>query len=148
MLKKIIFPCLFITTIFSLSSQISADRYTLSVVIRGIRNNNGQLIVALFNEESKWLDNNKAYRIQTLAAPAPGFVVVEFNDLPADNYAVSIIHDENENGKMDMWWLPPSPNEGTAVSNNVMPGFGPPSYQDSLIEINSWRELTLNIIYF
>ncbi|WEK44240.1 MAG: DUF2141 domain-containing protein [Candidatus Sphingomonas colombiensis] len=46
--------------------------------------------------------------------------------LPAGDYAVAVIHDENGNGKLDTF--AGIPREGFGFSRNPAIGFGPPSF--------------------
>jgi uncharacterized protein (DUF2141 family) len=56
-------------------------------------------------------------------------ITVTFVGLPRGPYAVQVLHDENENGKLDFRWFPfPKPKEGAGVSNNNH-RMGKPSYE-------------------
>jgi uncharacterized protein (DUF2141 family) len=112
-------------------------KVTLSVNTSGMRNGTGQLIVALFNGESGWPKLDKALRLEKVKLAGKGASVgVSFKDLPPGIYGVAVIHDENENGKLDMRWLPyPKPIEGAAASNNPQPTLGPPSWGESRFKL-------------
>ncbi len=51
----------------------------------------------------------------------------DFTGLPTGNYAIAILHDENDDMKMNTNFLG-LPKEGYGFSNNVMGAFGPPGY--------------------
>ncbi|MBD3223321.1 MAG: DUF2141 domain-containing protein, partial [Caldithrix sp.] len=63
-------------------------------------------------------------------------VTIRFKDIAYGSYAVSLIHDENENMELDSNWLG-IPKEGIAFSNNVKGRFGPPSFNEAKFELNS-----------
>lgn len=66
--------------------------------------------------------------------------------LPAGRYAVSLIHDENGNGKLDTTLG--IPREGFAFSRNPKIGFGPPRYEDVSFEVEGrvWQTLRLRYL--
>ena len=54
------------------------------------------------------------------------------DEIPHGDYAISIIHDKNQNKKMDMKWFPyPHPGELSGTSNNATATIGPPSFADA-----------------
>jgi len=55
---------------------------------------------------------------------------VVFEDLPFGEYAVSLMHDENRNGKIDTNFLG-IPKEGYGASNDAKAVLGPPKYADA-----------------
>jgi len=71
----------------------------------------------------------KAYRIAN-ADIQQGSSEVTFTDLPPGEYAVSLLHDENGNEKMDTNFLG-IPREGYGTSNNAAAIFGPPKFKDA-----------------
>lgn len=114
-------------------NQLHADigSAKLSVAATGFKSVEGQAIVAVYASKETWLHADKAFRLQKVKLTGPS-IAVEFADLPAGTYGVSVIHDENSNGKLDMRYLPvPGPREGAGVSNNARKKFGPPSWDDS-----------------
>ena len=108
-----------------------AGAVTLAITATGFRNARGHAIVALYAGADGWLKSERATRIATVAVQDTA-VVVTFAELPAGTYAVSVIHDENDNGKLDMRYFPfPRPREGAGVSNDVRPRLGPPTWADA-----------------
>jgi uncharacterized protein (DUF2141 family) len=103
---------------------------TLVVRVDGVRTRDGgDLIVALFDRESGWLDPDSTVARTVLPVPADTARIV-FADIPYDtSYAVQVIHDRNRNGKFDMRWFPyPKPKEGGGISNNHVRR-GKPEYE-------------------
>ena len=58
---------------------------------------------------------------------------LQFADIPAGRYAVSVIHDENANQKLDT--LVGIPREGFGFSRNPVVRFGPPRFDRVSIEL-------------
>lgn len=116
-----------------LFASVSAEETgVLSVEISAVNPRaGGTLQVALFRSNAGWPKFSNAWKIRILTE-LDQRVIVRFTDLPfAENYAVEVHHDENDNGKFDMRWFPyPRPKEGVGVSNNKF-GIGPPDFADA-----------------
>jgi len=113
----------------------------LEVTITGVRaQQNGVLVVALYDAEPRWLTLDSARTVQRLAPTADSLVTV-FEDLPLDSsYAIAVIHDKNGNDKLDMRWFPfPKPKEGAGVSQNHL-RMGKPRYDQARFTLLSTLE--------
>lgn len=104
----------------------------LTVHIENLGNNDGKLIVGLYNEEKNFL--NKTYKGAVVDIDDNKSTVV-FNNVPKGVYAVSFIHDENDNGKMDKNFMG-VPKENYGCSNNARGFLGPPRWNDAKFELN------------
>ena len=117
-----------------LSATVHADPPTdppnvaeISVQIVGFRNDNGVVRVALFNGAAGFpSDPSKAWRTRVLPI-ANQRATTTFPGVAPGVYALSVIHDENNNGKLDVNLLG-IPTEGVGASNNAKGSFGPPSF--------------------
>jgi uncharacterized protein (DUF2141 family) len=87
----------------------------LTVTISDIRSAKGTLMVSVVNSDAAWNNQEKPVAAQKIAAGGKE-VVLQFN-LPAGDYAVQVMHDENENGKLDTNFMG-MPIEGYGFSNN------------------------------
>ena len=104
------------------------------VTAEGFKNVKGRAYFALYRQGKNWLKPEEAYQSQVLGIDG-ATVTMTFVQVPYDTYAVNVIHDENDNGKLDMRWFPwPKPKEGAGVSNNRL-GAGPPSYDKAKFEL-------------
>lgn len=114
----------------------AADGLTLTVQADDIPSTDGQVLFALYDREDAWLD--PAAAVQSRAAvPSGPSATVTFTGLAPGTYAVSIIHDENRSGGLDMQWLPyPRPAEAAGASNNAPASFGPPRYPDAALSLS------------
>ena len=68
-------------------------------------------------------------------------------DLAPGKYAISIIHDENNNDKLDTNFIG-IPKEGFGFSNNPRIMFGPPSFEKASFEINQAHVILIEMKYF
>jgi uncharacterized protein (DUF2141 family) len=111
-------------------------KVSLSVSVAGFRGDKGQAIVALFSSKDGWLKLDRAVQVRKVKISG-GRVEVKLDGVAPGTYAVSVIHDENENGKLDMRYFPiPGPAEGAGVSNDASATIGPPSYSDAAFRLS------------
>lgn len=91
----------------------------LTVNVTGARNAKGKVIVWLFRDPQGFPnDVSKIFRQQSVGIDASTKTTrVTFRDLPPGTFAVTVLHDENGNGKMDKNFLG-IPREGYGASNN------------------------------
>ena len=130
MLKKI-FTIIFLCISFTLKAQNPAVRITVT----GIPKVKGQLLVAFYNSEKKFLDKDEAAYSKIIPVTGKSMDVY-FKDVLAGDYAVAVIHDANNNNELDVNFLG-IPVEYIGTSNNKRNYFGPPSYNDSRLLINN-----------
>lgn len=71
-----------------------------------------------------------------------------FAGVPPGDYAVTVFHDENDNGKFDMNWMG-MPLEGYGFSNNVKPRFKAPSFDECEFHYDGTgvKEISIEMIY-
>ncbi len=107
----------------------------VSIKIKGIEGNKGQLALLIFNGATGFpSDHTKAMK-QAMVPITGSTVVYTFSDLPAGNYAVTVMHDENKNNTLDtnMFGIP---EEGIGVSNDALSMFGPPAFNECAFSHN------------
>ncbi len=150
---KTLFQSLLLTTVIllttSFQSQSKEATYSLTVKVEGLRNSTGVVQFALYNSDGTIPDEKfeKYYRIKT-SEINKNRAVISFSELPQGRYAINILHDENENGKIDKKFLLPLPKEGIGFSNyesiglNNRPNFARASF---LLNKNSTKEI--KVIY-
>ncbi|HEY6361928.1 MAG TPA: DUF2141 domain-containing protein, partial [Vicinamibacterales bacterium] len=71
---------------------------TVVVTITGVRNAVGRIRVALFNQTAGFPEDGSAAYRAVVARISDGRAEVRFDDLPLADYAVSMYHDENDDG--------------------------------------------------
>jgi len=101
---------------------------TLKLEISGLKNNKGFVLIAIFNSELGFPDK-KELAVKKIRIPAQaGTISYDVNDLVPGTYALAVIHDENDNQRLDTG-LFGIPKEGFCFSKGAMGTFGPPSFQ-------------------
>ena len=129
----------------TLSCTACIAQADLEITIKNIREVKGSLRIGLFDNERDF--PKKAVVGKVIAVTADSLTVV-FTDLKPASYAVSVIHDENSNGKLDTNILG-IPKEGFAFGNNAMGMFGPPSFKNAQVTIsNTTAKQVIVLKYF
>ena len=122
-----------LTLLFSL--QAAPGHPPLTVQVTGLRNTNGHVLISVFDTEKGYPSDPKAMRtFVRVPVGSDRTVTHTFTNLPAGNYALSILHDENNDGKMNTNWMG-MPTEGYGASNNARGFMGPPKYKDARITL-------------
>jgi len=120
---------------------------TLTVTILNFRNNQGQVSVALYDHEEGFPKSpDKALKIITAPISNKKSIIL-FESLPPGEYAISVFHDENKNGKMDsnIFGIP---KEGIGSSNDARGHLGPPHYSDAKFNFNgNAQSVIINMVY-
>ncbi len=127
---------------------VAPARVSLVIEALDFKGSKGRALFAVYDSSDTWLKPPRALKLVT--APITGTKVsVTIGDLPPGVYAVSVIHDENTNNRLDMHWFPiPGPDEGAGVSNDATATFGPPSFKDSRFRLSDKGGLvTLHLRY-
>ena len=120
-------------------SGSSFSQFRLNIEILELRNNNGNIMLQLFDSTQKVLTQEKCIIIDNKSS-------FSVPNLRPGKYAVRYYHDENMNGKMETN-LVGKPTEGYGFSNNVIGKFGPPSFDKWLFEVNEDKKIVLKPTY-
>jgi uncharacterized protein (DUF2141 family) len=67
-----------------------------------------------------------------------------FKNVPAGNYAVAVLHEENLNGKLDTNFFG-APTEGYGVSNNKTYAMSAPKWDESKFVVGAGQEVRLAV---
>lgn len=122
----------------ALSAQAGAEEATgiLTLEISGLTNAQGNIYIAVYDNEDDWLSEDVAAskEVDIQSALSEDFVVTELV-LPVGEYALSIFYDANGNGELDTNFIG-MPKEPIALSNNARPKFGPPKYKDAKFDLS------------
>jgi len=123
-----------------IESQAGDNQGRLVVKVTNLGDLKGQVMVGLFDKEDNFL--KKPIKGVSAKATVEGQELV-FENLPFGEYAVSVIHDENENGELDTFLV--IPTEPYGFSNNVMGKFGPPSFEQTKISFKNDTSIEIKL---
>ena len=113
--------------VLATATAASAHAGDLSITVEGVKNDQGQIMVALYDSADGFLKRV----VKAGAAPAAnGSTKVVVKDVPAGAYGFALFHDANGNGKMDKNMMG-IPSEDYAFSNNALGNMGPPSFEQA-----------------
>lgn len=120
----------------------------IHVKILNIRNSIGAVACALFEspvgfpaEFLHYATNIMVIRIRDTQARC------DFEDIAPGTYALTVVHDENFNGKLDINWLG-VPTEGYGFSNDAKALLGTPSFSAASFPYNGQNlDLTISVHY-
>jgi uncharacterized protein (DUF2141 family) len=123
-----------------IESQAGDNQGRLVVKVTNLGDLKGQVMVGLFDKEDNFL--KEPIKGVSAKVTAEGQELV-FENLPYGEYAVSVIHDENENGELDTFLV--IPTEPYGFSNNVMGKFGPPSFEQTKISFKNDTSIEIKL---
>lgn len=115
-----------------LTTALAQETTTEIIVdIHNIKNDEGMIYIALYDDESRFLDTGFKYGKETIK---DGRVTARFTGIPSGVYAISVYHDANGNQKLDTNFFG-IPKEPTACSNNAKGFMGPPKWKDAKFKV-------------
>lgn len=126
----------FCLTILSFSQDKGV---TISVTIDNVTSDDGLVLFGLHNQETFMKSKGLQSKASTIK---DGKVNIEFENVTPGTYAIMVLHDENNNKRMD-FQSNGMPKENYAMSNNPM-SYGPPRFEDAQFEVQN-EDLNLNI---
>ena len=109
---------------------------TLTLVISNIQSDVGKMTISAYDSKDGWLKEDKAVSRTAIvvADHLQGDSLTTTMELEPGDYAISIHHDDNDNGKMDTNFIG-IPKEPTGLSNGAVPKFGPPKFKDAAVTV-------------
>lgn len=112
------------------SESSAAQTGSLNITIANLKSDKGKCLIYLYKSEEGFPDKPQAAFKKIVNEIKSGKSYTQINDIPHGVYAVAVVHDENDNGKMETNFIG-IPKEGIGVSNNVKGSFGPPKFKDA-----------------
>lgn len=125
----------------------SSPTGSIRVVVTDMESTGGMVGVALFTSDKGFPDKPEKAMRSTVRRAGSDQCEFIFEGVPCGTYAVSVLHDENGNGKMDKTFIG-IPKEGFGVSNNPRIKYGPPSFDDARFDLGEAVELSVAMNYF
>jgi len=138
--------CLAILLGAVLCRPVDAAAADLRVVVEGLRNDKGHVNFGLYDDADKF--PGRAGVIQSGRAKIEGGrALFIFRDLKPGRYAVSLFHDENDDGQFNRSLIG-LPLEGYGFSNNPRVVLSAPSFDACAITVgDAGAETTIKIAY-
>lgn len=128
-------------------AQDAGASNSITFVVLGLHSNEGEVDCALFGSAEGFPgDSGKAIKT-TKSKIENGQGVCTFSGVAPGDYAGSVFHDENGNGKLDRNFMG-MPKEGVGASNDAAGSFGPPKFDDARFSYKGGpQSLTIHVRY-
>lgn len=141
-MKNILLSILFIFPTLIVFSQ------SLTIEFENIRDDQGFLIVTVYPSEDIWLDDiDELEHIFPKENIVNGRMSVTIDEIPSGIYAVAMMDDENEDGKMKYNFIG-MPREGYGFSRNFKVRLSKPKFEDCVLELKNDTTIQINVQYF
>lgn len=114
--------------------------YDLTVTVNGFKSQKGTVKLQVQNAQQK-----EVYQ-KVAAVTAKSYTIV-ISNVTAGQYAVNVIHDKNNNSKLDTNWMG-IPTEGWGCSNDARGFMGAPSFKSKLFTVNGKKTITINLVHY
>jgi uncharacterized protein (DUF2141 family) len=118
---------------FLFAGAALAQTATVKVVVTDFKNDNGKAGISIYDEADGFPGENEIESVWTEIND--GVATYEF-EVPYGTYAVSAMHDENDDDELETNWVG-MPTEGIGVSNDAEANMGPPSFEDASFRVDS-----------
>lgn len=116
---------------------------TITATVGQLRNRKGTLGCRLYTSPAGFPESS-AGTVERRMPITGGTVRCEFARLPPGTYAISVMHDENDNRKLDKNLLG-IPTEGYGVSNNHTHAMSSPTWEESRFVVEGGKSIALAI---
>jgi len=139
MKKTLLTIVILFTAILSTSAQ--EETFNLTINIAGLSSDKGSLLVGVYNTKESFLKKPFESDIIKIINKQS---IITFKNIPKGAYAVSFIHDENDNKKLDTNFIG-IPKEDFGCSNNAQGFIGPPKYEDAKFQLTENKTINIKI---
>jgi uncharacterized protein (DUF2141 family) len=132
---------------FALIAAAPPTGTSVSVTVVGLRSAKGVVRACLTSQAKGFPECHEQAGDIARIAPANAPVAFEFANVPPGRYAIAVIHDENDNGKMDRALLM-MPKEGYGFSRDAPVRMGSPPFAKAAFAVaDSPIHLTIRMRY-
>lgn len=119
----------------------------IAVTVTDLRSAKGVVLACMTTQPKAFPDCDKDPHSYRQTVPAAGEVHLMFRDVAPGHYAISLLHDENDNGRADRV-LGMVPKEGFGFSRDAKLRMGPPSFQSAAFDFDGTaRALNIRMRY-
>lgn len=125
------------------AGQKAAAQNKIQVNVSNFDNNKGVCLICLYNNATAFAGKGEPLKCATVPVVNKVATAV-FEDLSEGSYAVSVIHDANNNRKFDTNFLG-IPTEGYGASQNKLPFAAAPKFEDNKFALAANASVTTNI---
>ena len=131
------------------AGQAASKLGTVRLQILGFRSEAGSARVALFGSSEGFPSNHEVAVRRERGVIHGGKADFVLGDLPAGTYALSVMHDENDDGELGKSAFG-VPTEGAGFSQDAAATFGAPSFDEASFQVAAGSEtrVTVHLRYY
>ena len=142
-----VFLAVLATGVVEAQTSNTSNTNTIKVDVVGLHSNDGEVYCALYSSADGFPDGFAKAAKTTTAKITNEQAVCELPGVTPGDYAISVFHDENSNGKLDRNFMG-MPKEGVGASNDAKGSFGPPKFADARFPYKGGpQELMIHLRY-
>lgn len=113
----------------------ASDAGDVGATVTGLRSSKGEVLACLTMRPATFPECDHDPQAKVLKVPAAPTVELHFGPVAAGRYAISLFHDENDNGRLDKRLI--IPREGYGFSRNAPVMMGPPSFASAAFAVGA-----------
>lgn len=127
-------------------APVAAPALDVTVTVTGIRNAKGKIAALAFSNKTGFPDQPDKALARAVVEARKGTVTLTLKNLPPGKLAITVLHDEDGNGKLNrnLFRLP---LEGAGMSGNPE-GKLPPTFADAAEPFDRSRKLSIPLKYW
>lgn len=126
---------IFIALLFANAQFANAQTNTLTINIDNITSSKGTIYIGIFKENTDFPSGKPTYQ-NILKCDGKSSVTTSISGVANGNYAITVYHDLNDNGKLDKNFIG-VPKEPYAFSQNFHPKMSAPKFDNCKIKVAS-----------
>ena len=128
------------------SAAIPVAASEVVITVTNLRSSEGVVRACMTTNKDVFPRCRKDPASHRTVVPAGKTVTIRFTGVEPGDYAIALLHDENDNGKADRT-LGMIPREGYGFSRDAKVRMGPPKFRDAVFKHGS-QNLTIKMRYF
>ena len=124
-----------------------ASAGSITITVTDLRNTEGVVRACITAVENAFPRCNRDPNAQSKVVNAADTVTIRFDNVEPGEYAIALLHDENEDGKANRV-LGMAPREGFGFSRDAPVRMAPPKWDDAVISVGTASQrLTIKMRY-
>lgn len=129
--------------ILAAAASVATYAQPMKVVVKDVSATSGTIRVSVFNTADSFLKEPVAI---VVVRATQGQVTAEFTGLANGTYALSVVHDANNNQVLDSNFMG-MPTEGFGFSNDAMGLMGPPNFKKAAFAFSGQQQIVVTMRY-
>ena len=131
-----------------LAAGAPAAAESVTITVTDLRNTNGVVMACMTTKQSVFPKCRRDPKSHRTVVKAANTITIRFDNVAPGDYAIALLHDENEDGKANRV-LGMAPKEGYGFSRDAPVRMAPPEWDDAVFTMgNAPKKLTIKMRYF